>query len=78
VKVTSVNQEEIGFRSGQTRQERSNEALMLTKDENIVSVGFTVSWSVRPDRPQDYVFNIAAQQETVRAVAESAMREVVG
>jgi membrane protease subunit HflK len=79
VRVTRVNQEEVGFRSrGDRRQEVPDESLMLTKDENIVSVGFTVSWSIRPDRPQDFVFNIAAQQETVRAVAESAMREVVG
>ena len=79
VRVTRVNQEEIGFRSrGNGRQELPDEALMLTKDENIVSVGFTVSWSVRPDRPQDFVFRIVAPQDAVRAVAESAMREVVG
>lgn len=79
VKVTRVNQEEIGFRSrGNGRQEVPDEALMLTKDENIVSVGFTVSWSVRADRPQDFVFKIMAPQDAVRAVAESAMREVVG
>jgi membrane protease subunit HflK len=79
VRVTRVNQEEVGFRSrGDRRQEIPDEALMLTRDENIVSVGFTVSWAIRPDRPQDFLFNIANQQETVRAVAESAMREVVG
>lgn len=79
VKVTRVNQEEIGFRSrGNGRQEVPDEALMLTKDENIVSVGFTVSWSVRADRPQDFLFRIVAPQESVKAVAESAMREVVG
>jgi membrane protease subunit HflK len=79
VRVTRVNQEEIGFRSrGDRRQEIPDEALMLTRDENIVSVGFTVSWSIRPDRPQDFVFNVADQQQAVRAVAESAMREIVG
>lgn len=80
VRVTRVNQEEIGFRSRGTtnRQESPDEALMLTKDENIVSVGFTVSWSVRADRPQDFVFKIVQPQDAVRAVAESAMREVVG
>jgi membrane protease subunit HflK len=79
VRVTRVNQEEIGFRSrGDRRQEVPDESLMLTKDENIVSVGFTVSWSIRADRPQDFIFNIVAPQEAVRAVAESAMREVVG
>lgn len=83
VRVTRVNQEEVGFRSGGdraggARREVPDEALMLTRDENIVSVGFTIAWQVRADRPQDFVFNVAQVQETVRAVAESAMREVVG
>ncbi len=82
VRVTRVNQEEIGFRSGGerigNRREVPDEALMLTRDENIVSVGFTVAWQVRADRPQDFIFNVAQVQETVRAVSESAMREVVG
>jgi membrane protease subunit HflK len=82
VRVTRVNQEEIGFRSGVdrtgSRKEMSEESQMLTRDENIVSVGFTVSWAIRPDRPQDFLFNATEVQATVRAVAESAMREVVG
>jgi membrane protease subunit HflK len=79
IRVTRQNLEEIGFQTrGNTRREVPDEALMLTRDENIVSVGFTVAWSIRPDRPQDFLFNIADQQGAVRAVAESAMREVVG
>ena len=77
--VTRQNLEEIGFQTrGNTRREVPDEALMLTRDENIVSVGFTVAWSIRTDRPQDFLFNISDQQGAVRAVAESAMREVVG
>lgn len=79
VRVTRVNQEELGFRTqGERRREVPDESLMLTRDENIVSVGFTVSWAINPVRPQDFVFNIAQQQDMVRAVAESVMREVVG
>lgn len=82
VRVTRVNQEELGFRSGVdrtgSRREIAEEAQMLTRDENIVSVGFTVSWAIKPDRPQDFLFNATEVQATVRAVAESAMREVVG
>lgn len=79
IRVTRQNLEEIGFQTrGTQRREVPDEALMLTRDENIVSVGFTVSWSIRTDRPQDFLFNIADQQGAVRAVAESAMREVVG
>lgn len=54
----------------------SDEILMLTGDENIINLSFSVQWKVRD--VQDFVFNIANQEQTVRAVAESAMREVVG
>ena len=51
---------------------------MLTGDENIADVKFVVIWQIDPVRPEDFAFNIANPQETVKAVAESAMREVVG
>ncbi len=54
------------------------ESLMLTGDENIADVKFVVIWQIDPVRPEDYAFNIANQRETVKAVAESAMREVIG
>jgi membrane protease subunit HflK len=53
------------------------EARMLTGDKSIIDINFTVIWQVRSIT--DYVFNVAdPQEETVKAVAESAMREVVG
>jgi len=52
------------------------EALMLTGDENIVEVGFNVVWYIK--NAPDYVFNVRDPDATVKAVAESAMREVVG
>lgn len=54
----------------------SQEILMLTGDENIIDLTFNVQWNVRD--AQDFVFNIQNPQQTVSAVTESAMREVVG
>ncbi|WP_428670915.1 FtsH protease activity modulator HflK [Roseibium sp.] len=56
------------------------ESLMLTGDENIVDVGFKVLWRIKNTRDgiNDYLFNIQEPAATVKAVAESAMREVVG
>jgi modulator of FtsH protease HflK len=54
------------------------ESLMLTSDLNIVDVRFRVIWQIDPAKPEDFVFNIRQPEETVKAVAESVMREVVG
>lgn len=56
------------------------ESLMLTGDENIVDVDFKVQWRVRNTRDgvANFLFNIQNPNGTVKAVAESAMREVVG
>jgi modulator of FtsH protease HflK len=51
---------------------------MLTGDENIVDVNFSVLWKVKPNRVGDYLFNVQSPEGTVKAVAESAMRTVVG
>jgi len=76
--VTKVNSIEIGFR--QTRSGAQTpftaESLMLTGDENIINIGFTVLWRIRD--ASDFLFNVADQETTIRAAAESAMREVVG
>ncbi|MEE8274193.1 MAG: FtsH protease activity modulator HflK [Alphaproteobacteria bacterium] len=80
--VTKVNREEIGFRSavdtgrGVAQRQVLSESLMLTGDENIVDINFVVLWVIKD--AGEYLFNIRAQQETVRAVAESAMREIIG
>ena len=52
------------------------ESLMLTGDENIVDVDFSVLWKIKPSGVGDYLFNIQNPEGTVKAVAESAMREV--
>ncbi len=54
--------------------------LMLTRDENIVDIGFTVQWRVNTQEGgvRDFLFNVRDVESTIRAVAESAMREVAG
>src|SRR5215831_12136967 len=77
--VTRVNRTEIGYRSGETRTSggaRPEEALMLTGDENIVDINFTVFWVIK--NAQDYLFHIRNPEATVKSAAESAMREIVG
>jgi modulator of FtsH protease HflK len=77
--VTRVNRIEIGYRTnsavGRTT-EVPEESLMLTGDENIVDINFTVFWLVKD--AENYVFNIRNPELTVKAAAESAMREVIG
>ena len=65
-------------RRGRTVRDVPEESLMLTGDENIVDVDFTVLWRIKPDGVGDFLFNIQNPEGTVKAVAESAMREVVG
>ena len=63
-----------------TSQDVVEESLMLTGDENIVDVDFKVQWRIRntPEGVSNFLFNIQDPDGTVKAVAESAMREVVG
>src|SRR5215475_2338176 len=82
--ITVVRQIHIGMRQvddlrrGSTIRDVPEESLMLTGDENIVDVDFTVFWQVKKDKVSDFLFNIQQVEGTVKAVAESAMREVVG
>ncbi len=55
-----------------------NESLMITQDENIVDIQFAVFWKVKSDTPEDFILNVREPEQTVRMVAESVMREVVG
>jgi modulator of FtsH protease HflK len=69
---------EVGYRSLGGDSDVPEESQMLTGDKNIVDVHFRVNWQIDPAKPEDYVFNILGPRETVKAVAESIMREVVG
>src|SRR5271169_325112 len=65
-------------RRGRTMRDVPEESLMLTGDENIVDVDFTVLWRIKPKGAADFLFNIQNPEGTVKAVAGSAMREVIG
>jgi membrane protease subunit HflK len=75
-----VNQIDIGFdkRRGSVMRDVPEESLMLTGDENIVDVQFSVFWLVKPSQVGDYLFNVQNPEGTVKAVSESAMRAVIG
>jgi len=81
-RVTAINRVEVGFRSGLATRGASGsvtipeESLMLTGDENIVDVDFEVQWKIS-DAPA-FLFNVRDPENAVKAVAESAMREVIG
>ena len=83
-KVTQVQRVEVGFRSvgqGRTFQQGANRAMpeessMLTGDENIVNVQFSVQYQIKD--PVEYLFNVANQANVVKNAAEAAMREVIG
>ncbi len=53
-----------------------DEALMLTQDENIIDIKFTIQYKVKD--PRDYLFNVRDPDATLRQVTESAVREIVG
>lgn len=91
-KVTRENSTEIGMRSvsnmrGVAKRDVTEESLMLTGDENIVDVDFVVFWRIKAEEKDpvtgqtgaaQYLFNLQNPDETVKEVAEAAMREVVG
>ncbi|MAZ20520.1 MULTISPECIES: FtsH protease activity modulator HflK [Roseovarius] len=70
IAVTREQSENIGVGP------RGSEAnLMLTGDENIVEIDFQVVWNIND--PAKYLFNLQDPQATIRAVSESAMREII-
>ena len=81
-KVTRKNTIEVGFRSSVVRRGSTGttnvpeESGMLTGDENVVEVPFVVIWRIQD--AEKYLFRIQNPESTVKDVAESAMREIVG
>jgi len=82
-KVTKVNRMDVGFRSerdsgfstGGGVADVPEESLMLTGDENIVNIDFSVFWVIKD--AGKFLFQIQDPQGTVKAAAETAMREVI-
>lgn len=70
IAVTTERTEEIGV-----GRQVADSGLMLTGDENIVDIDFQVQWNI--NNPSAYLFNLRDPEQTIRAVAESAMREII-
>ncbi len=75
VNLSQVRTVEVGYRSN-VRNKLARESLMLTDDENIIDIQFAVQYRLK-DAP-DWVFNNRDQEETVKQVAETSIREIVG
>ncbi|MGZ3159148.1 MAG: FtsH protease activity modulator HflK [Burkholderiaceae bacterium] len=75
VNVSQVRSVEVGYRTN-VKNKQPSEALMLTEDENIVDIQFAVQYTLKD--AGDWLFNNRDQDETVKQVAETSIREVVG
>lgn len=75
VNVSGVRTVEVGYRND-VRSKVPKESLMLTDDENIVDLQFAVQYVLKD--PTEYLFNNRYPEDSVRQVAESAIREIVG
>ncbi len=71
VQVTGERQTDIGTGRGGAM----DNGLMLTRDQNIVDIEFQIVWNVSD--PANYLFNLADPADTLRAVSESAMRDII-
>lgn len=80
--ITAERRIQIGFSEGTGsrgsagKRDVPEESLMLTSDANIVDLDMVVFWNI--DNARDYLFNIMDQEQTIKKVSESAIREVVG
>ncbi|MBL4805614.1 MAG: FtsH protease activity modulator HflK [Alphaproteobacteria bacterium] len=80
--VEEIQKMNIGFieafsRNGaSSRRDLPDESLMLTSDRNIVDLDLVIQWNIKSS--EDYLFEIRDQENTIKKVAESAIREVVG
>lgn len=75
VNVSQVRTVEVGYRSN-VRNKQPRESLMLTDDENIIDIQFAVQYKLK--NAAEWIFNNREQEEMVRQVAETSIREIVG
>ena len=79
VNMAQVRTVEVGYRSAEGAAARSkelSESLMLTDDENIIDLQFAVQYNLKD--VENTLFNNRDTEESVRGIAESAIREIVG
>ena len=72
VEMVNINEQRINIGGAG----RTDQGLMLSGDQNIVDVQFSVLYRI--DDPEEYLFEVEDPDDMVRQVAESAMREIVG
>lgn len=82
-RVTRINRADVGFRAGADTTGRIvpardvlAESLMLTGDENIIDVDFSVFWRIRD--AGEFLFQTRNPEDTVKSAGESVMREIIG
>ncbi|WP_229257767.1 FtsH protease activity modulator HflK [Duganella margarita] len=75
VKVSQMRMVEIGYR-GNIKNKQARESLMLTDDENIIDIQFAVQFKLKD--PVAWLMNNRDEEDTVRQVAETSIREIVG
>lgn len=75
VNTSQIRTAEIGYRAN-VRNKQPQEALMLTDDENIIDIQFAVQYTLKD--PVAWLFNNRDQDDSVRQIAETSIREVVG
>ena len=76
VNVDQVSTLSIGRRGDRGASSGADSGFMLTEDENIVVVEFTVQYKIKD--ASDYLFNVRDPESTIVQAMESASREVVG
>lgn len=82
VNVQQIRNMNIGFTEvfsrsgGSSQRDVPEESLMLTSDRNIVDLDLVIQWNIKS--AENYLFEIREQENTIKKVAESAIREVVG
>lgn len=77
IQLMNVGFTEIATQAGSAgRRDIPEESLMLTADRNIVDLNLVIQWNIKS--AEDYLFQVLDQENTIKKVAESAIREVVG
>jgi membrane protease subunit HflK len=75
VNLSGARTIEVGYRNN-IKTKVLRESLMLTDDENIIDIQFSVQYQLKD--PKDYLFNNRRADDTVLQAAETAFREIVG
>jgi membrane protease subunit HflK len=78
IQKVSIGGSEDRFLNRNRRLNGSNDNRMLAGDLNLVDINFDVQWKIDPAQTADFLFNVRGPVDTIRPVAESVMREVIG